>query len=70
MNSVRKIIFAALFFASFASPADDLSKVYKGEEKFHKGSYGAPGDYILNGELIKDLPPPIQVPLDYKAPGF
>ena len=50
--------------------ADDLKKVYKGEDNFYKGSYATPSDYILNGELIKDLPEPIAVPVDYKAPGF
>ena len=42
----------------------------KGEEDFYKGAYAAPGDYILNGGLIKDLPEPIPVPVDYIAPGF
>ena len=70
MKNLIQTIFASAFLASFASQAEDISKVHKGEEKFYKGSYGAPGDYILNGELIKDLPPPLEVPVDYKAPSF
>ena len=42
----------------------------KGEEGFYKGAYASPGDYILNGGLIKDLPKPIDVPVHYDAPGF
>jgi hypothetical protein len=41
-----------------------------GEEHFYKGNYAAPGDYILNGGLIKDLPDAIEVPVHYDAPSF
>ena len=40
------------------------------ESDFYKGSYAPDGDYILNGGLIKDLPPPIEVPVHYDAPEF
>lgn len=40
------------------------------EANFYKGSYAADGDYILNGGLIQDLPPPIETPVHYEAPGF
>lgn len=40
------------------------------ESNFYKGSYAPDGDYVLNGDLIKDLPPPIEVPVHYDAPGF
>ena len=50
--------------------AGDTSSVSKGENDFYKGSYAKPGDYILNGGLIKDLPAPLKVPVHYKAPGF
>ena len=40
------------------------------EADFYKGSYAPDGDYILSGGLIKDLPPPIEIPAHYEAPGF
>jgi hypothetical protein len=40
------------------------------EADFYKGNYAPDGDYILSGGLIKDLPPPIEVPVHYEAPGF
>lgn len=40
------------------------------EKVFYKGNYGPDADYILSGGLIKDLPPPIKVPVDYKGKGF
>ncbi len=40
------------------------------ESDFYKGNYAPDGGYILSGGLIKDLPPPIKVPVHYEAPGF
>jgi hypothetical protein len=41
-----------------------------GEEDFYKGNYAPNADYILSGGLIKDLPPMIEVPVNYKGEGF
>jgi len=40
------------------------------ESGFYKGNYGPDADYVLSGGLIKDLPPPIPMPVDYKGKGF
>ena len=64
----HRLLVACALFAFNAIQADQLSKVHKGEEKNYKGSSAAKGDYILDGKLIKDLPPPIKVPLDSTAP--
>jgi len=48
---------------SFFATAED-------ESDFYKGNYGPDADYILSGGLIKDLPPPIPVPVNYKGEGF
>ena len=40
------------------------------ESDCYKGNYAPDGDYILGGGLIEDLPPPINVPVHYQAPGF
>ena len=50
--------------------AVDLAVHPNGEEDFYKGAYAVYVDYTLNEDLIKDLPEPIKVPVDYKAPGF
>jgi hypothetical protein len=43
----------------------------KGDESdFYKGNFGPDADYILSGGLIKDLPPPIKVRVNYKGEGF
>ncbi len=55
---------------AFSAWAEEHPLVPNGEEDFYKGSYAPDGDYILNGGLIRDLPPPIKVPVHYKAPGF
>ena len=40
------------------------------EEDFYKGRFCSDADYILSGGLIKDLPEPIKVPVDYVGEGF
>ena len=40
------------------------------ESGFYKGNYAPDGDYILSGGLIKDLPPPIEVPVHHSPRGF
>ena len=34
------------------------------------GKFGPDADYILSGGLIRDLPPPIEMPVDYRGEGF
>lgn len=74
MNKTSRLLPASFaLFAFIFSPtafAADTVVSPKGEEDFYKGAYAADGDYILNGGLIKDLPEPIKVPVDYKSPGF
>lgn len=70
MSSTLFKIIISLCVIGTSIHAGDTSSVYKGENDFYKGSYAKPGDYILNGGLIKDLPAPIKVPVHYKAPGF
>ena len=53
-----------------ATTAGLVSAAKIDEADFYKGSYAPDGDYILSGGLIKDLPPPIEVPVHYDAPGF
>lgn len=67
---MKRIILGMLMIIGISVFAQDTSSFYKGEEDFYKGSYGKSGDYILSGQLIKDLPPPIKVPVNYDAPGF
>ncbi len=54
---------------AFSAWAEEHPPVPNGEDDFYKGSYAPDGDYILNGGLIGDLPPPIKVPVHYKAPA-
>ena len=54
----------------FSIFANSQSEIQKGEEDFYKGNHAPNADYILNGGLIKDLPPLPKIDFNYEGKGF
>ncbi|WP_161496082.1 chitobiase/beta-hexosaminidase C-terminal domain-containing protein [Zobellia sp. OII3] len=66
----KKLTLLAFCITLFLGEGLAQEYIPKGEQDFYKGSHGPDADYILEGGLIKDLPPMPKVDFDFKGEGF